>query len=348
MSARLGRLESKAWMIGQCAIAAAIAWVIAKDLFGHAAPFFAPVAAVLCLGTSYGQRLRRVAEVSIGCSIGIGIADLFTHLFGRGGWQVAVVVAVSMSAAVLLDAGVLFINQAAVQSIVVTTLLPLDGGVSRIVDALIGGAVALVAATIVPGAPLRRPREEAAKVVRELARLLRSTREAARDVDEASAAAALNRARETEVLLAELRAAAGEGLEVTRSSPFRRGAKEHVRTIAELVGPIDRALRNTRVLIRRVVVSASLDETMPPDYLLILDQIAEVTEDVGARLAGNESPVGLQSRFIDIAEATSSASEPLTLSAAVVLGQIRSLLVDLLELTGASQPQAVALVPPRQ
>jgi uncharacterized membrane protein YgaE (UPF0421/DUF939 family) len=347
LSARARRLESKAWMIGQCAIAAAVAWVMATEVFGHSAPFFAPVAAVLCLGTSYGQRLRRVAEVSIGCSVGIGIADLFTHLFGRGGWQIAVVVAVSMSAAVLLDAGVLFINQAAVQSIVVTTLLPLDGGVSRIVDALIGGAVALVAASIVPGAPLRRPREEAAKVVSELARLLRSAREAARDVDEVSASAALNRARETESALAELRAAAGEGLEVTRSSPFRRSAKEHVRTIAELVGPLDRALRNTRVLMRRVVISARLGETMPPDYLLMLDEIADATDEVASRLADNESPESVQRRFIEIAEASSDASEPLTLSAAVVLGQIRSLLVDLLELAGSSQPQAVALVPPR-
>lgn len=347
LDARLRRLHTKAWMIGQCAIAAAVAWLVATEVFGHTTPFFAPVAAVLCLGTSYGQRLRRVAEVSIGCAVGIGIADLFTDLFGQGGWQIAIVVAVSMSAAVLLDAGVMFISQAAVQSIVVSTLLPVDGGVSRIVDALIGGAVALVAATIVPGAPLRRPREEAAKVAAELSWLLRSTREAARDIDVAGAQDALDRARETEVQLGELRAAAGEGLEVVRSSPFRRSAKEHVVTIAELVGPLDRALRNTRVLIRRVVVSARLDETMPPDYLIMLDEIADATEEVAQRLAANESAEGVRSRFVAIAAASADASTPLTLSAAVVLGQIRSLLVDLLELTGATTPEAIALVPPR-
>src|SRR5919199_4357523 len=80
MRARLRRLRSKAWMIGQCALAAGAAWAVATRLFHHPTPFFAAVSAVLCLGTSYGQRLRRVAEVSVGCSVGIGVADLFTHV----------------------------------------------------------------------------------------------------------------------------------------------------------------------------------------------------------------------------------------------------------------------------
>lgn len=347
LAARLRRLQSKAWMIGQCAVAAAVAWVVAAEAFGHDTPFFAPIAAVICLGTSYGQRLRRVAEVSVGCAVGIGIADLFTHAFGRGEWQIAVVVAVAMSAAVLLDAGVLLINQAAVQAIVVSTLLPLDNAVTRVVDALIGGAVALVAATIVPGAPLRRPREEAAKVVQELARLLRATLAASRDVDLELASDALDQARETQAGLEDLQAAAREGIEVTRSSPFRRHAAHHVRRMSEMVGPLDRALRNTRVLMRRVVITTRMAETLPPDYLLLLDEIADATDEVAARLSADESPEPVQERFVAIADATADASTPLTLSAAVVLGQMRSLLVDLLELTGASQAQAVALVPPR-
>jgi uncharacterized membrane protein YgaE (UPF0421/DUF939 family) len=306
------------------------------------------VAAVVCLGTSYGQRLRRVAEVSIGVSIGIGTADLFTHVVGYGqAWQITVIVAVAMSAAVFLDAGVLLINQAAVQSIVVTTLLPLDGGVSRIVDALIGGGVALVAATVVPGAPLRRPREEAAKVTFELARLLRSASSSARDVDLDRASDTLNRARETESSLNELRVAATEGLEVVRSSPFRRRNRPQVRSIAEVVEPLDRALRNTRVMIRRIEVSARLGETMPPDYLAILDRLADAADEMAKELAANRSPEAAQPQLIEIAEETADASEPLTLSAAVVLGQMRSLVVDLLQLSGLTHHEAVSAIPAR-
>ena len=85
--ARLRRLESKRWQIAQCALAAGVAWLIAADLFGHPTPFFAPVAAVVALGTSYGQRLRRVAEVTIGVAVGVFLADLLVVLarLGRGG-----------------------------------------------------------------------------------------------------------------------------------------------------------------------------------------------------------------------------------------------------------------------
>jgi uncharacterized membrane protein YgaE (UPF0421/DUF939 family) len=346
LSARVRRLRAKAWMIGQCAVAAGVAWLVARYVFDHPAPFFAPVSAVVCLGTSYGQRLRRVAEVSIGVSIGIGTADLFTRLVGHGAWQISLIVAVAMSAAVLLDAGVLLINQAAVQSIVVTAL-PLNGGGSRLIDALIGGGVALVAATVVPGAPLRRPREAAAKVTTELARLIRSARSSAREVDRERAADTLDRARETESSLNELRIAASEGLEVVRSSPFRVRNRPQVRSIAEVVDPLDRALRDTRVMIRRIEVSARLDETMPPDYLEILDKLADAADAIARELAADRSPEAALPLLVEIATVTADASAPLTLSAAVVLGQMRSLVVDLLELAGLRHDEAVSTVPPR-
>ena len=347
LAARLRRLRSKMWMVGQCAVAAGMAWFVGRDVLGHPNPFFAPVAAVLCLGTSYGQRLRRVAEVSIGMSIGIGVADLFTLLLGQGSWQIMVIVAGAMAAAILLDAGVMFVMQAAVQSIVVATLLPSDGGVGRILDGLIGGGVALVAATAVPGAPLRRPRETASRVTAELARLLRSARDSASEADLEQASDTLDRARETESSLNELREAANEGLEVVRSSPFRRHQAQHVRSIAEVVDPLDRALRNSRVMIRRIAVSARLEETMPPDYLDLLDDLGRATEAIASEFDANRSPEAAIPDLIAIAQKTGDASEPLTLSAAVVLGQLRSIVVDLLQLAGMTYSEAVDLVPPR-
>jgi uncharacterized membrane protein YgaE (UPF0421/DUF939 family) len=86
LAARLGRLRAKSWQVGQCAVAAGVAWFVAADLLDHRTPFFAPIAAVVSLGTSYGQRLRRVAEVTLGVAIGVFLGDLFTHLFGSGGW----------------------------------------------------------------------------------------------------------------------------------------------------------------------------------------------------------------------------------------------------------------------
>jgi uncharacterized membrane protein YgaE (UPF0421/DUF939 family) len=347
LAARLRRLQSKTWMIGQAAVAAAVAWIIATRALDHQQPIFAPLAAVICLGTSYGQRHRRVLEVTAGVAVGVGVADLFTSVAGRGVWQLAVVIAIAMSAAVLLDTGVLLIGQAASQSIVVATILPLSGGPARVVDALVGGGVALVAATVVPGAPLRRPRESAATVVGELARLLDLAEQSASDADEDRAAGTLDRAREAEVLLTDLRAAAAEGLDIVRTSPFRRRTHHQVRTIADVVKPLDRALRNTRVLVRRVAVAARLDETMPPDYLQLMSELAEASRQIAKELSENRMPEAVQPELERIADATGRASEPLTLSAAVVLAQLRSIVVDLLQLTGKTHAEAVGLVPTR-
>lgn len=154
LRARVARWKAKRWQIAQCAVAAGVAWMIASDLLGHPTPFFAPIAAVVSLGTSYGQRLRRVVEVTVGVAVGVLLADLIVAQLGSGGWQLTLLVALAMSTAFLLDGGQIFVTQAAVQSIVVSTLLPDPGaGLTRWTDALVGGAVALVAATVVPAAP---------------------------------------------------------------------------------------------------------------------------------------------------------------------------------------------------
>ena len=85
LGTRVERLRSKSFAIAQCAFAAGVAWLIAKDLLGQTTPFFAPIAAVVSLGTSYGQRLRRVAEVTVGVALGVLLGDLLVVWLGSGG-----------------------------------------------------------------------------------------------------------------------------------------------------------------------------------------------------------------------------------------------------------------------
>ncbi|MEP6814383.1 MAG: FUSC family protein, partial [Marmoricola sp.] len=256
LTARLHRLRVRGWQVGQCAAAAGVAWFVASGVFGHQTPFFAPIAAVVSLGTSYGQRLRRVGEVTIGVAIGVFLGDVLTQAIGSGAWQISLIVALAMCTALLLDAGQIFVTQAAVQSIVVSTLLPNpDAAFTRWSDALIGGAVALVAATAVPRAPLRRPREQAAVVVHKIAELLRAAADSIDDGDVERATSVLRDARSTDGLIRELQDAADEGLSVLASSPFRMRHRGGVRRMAELVEPMDYAMRNTRVLVRRVAVA---------------------------------------------------------------------------------------------
>src|SRR5437879_6708678 len=118
----------------------------------HRAPFFAPGAAVVCLGTTLGQRLRRTIELIVGVGLGVGVGDLLISAIGTGPWLVAVVVALAMSVAVLLDGGAVITVQSAVSAILMVTLyLPGDtSGLNRVVDCMIGGVTGLVDIGVFP------------------------------------------------------------------------------------------------------------------------------------------------------------------------------------------------------
>jgi uncharacterized membrane protein YgaE (UPF0421/DUF939 family) len=331
LSTRVRRWRAKWWQIGQCAIAAAVALWLAGDVLGHQKPFFAPIAAVVSLGTSYGQRLRRVAEVTIGVALGVFVADLLVAQIGTGWWQIMLIVSLAMSVALLLHGGQIFVTQAAVQSIVVTTLLPNPGaGFTRWTDALIGGGVALVAATAVPAAPLRRPRAQAAIVVRKVADLLRASAEA----------------RSTDYLIRELQDAAAEGLAVVASSPFRVRHRPGLRQMSELVEPLDRALRSTRVLVRHVAVCAYQHRPIPASYAHLADDVAAAADEVAAELEENRMAVEARDALVAVGMGTARVERSEVLSAEVVLAQLRSTIADLLVLTGLDALEATDLLPP--
>jgi uncharacterized membrane protein YgaE (UPF0421/DUF939 family) len=348
MRQRLARLRSKSWQIGQCAVAAAVAWLIAKDVLDHATPFFAPIAAVVSLGISYGQRLRRVAEVTVGVALGVLVADALISVIGTGWWQLGLIVGLAMSAAFLLDTTGLLVTQAAVQAIVVTTLIPdPDAGFVRWTDALVGGGVALVAAAVVPHAPLRRPGQQAAVVVDKIGSLLRAASESALDGEPERALEVLANARSTEPLMRELQAAADEGIAVVRSSPLRLRHRGRVRRMAELVEPLDRALRNTRVLVRRVAVANYRREPLPRAYAVLCSDVADVTDQLAAALRIEQNDVTQVRRgLLAVAEGTGQVERTTDLSADVVLAQIRSIVVDLLQLTGMDVLEATDAMPP--
>ncbi len=347
LSTRLDRWRTKRWQIAQCAAAAGVAWWLAVDVFHHTAPFFAPVAAVVSLGTSYGQRLRRVAEVTVGVALGVFGADLIVRGLGTEGWVIALVVGLAMSVALLLDNGQVFLIQAAVQSIVITALKPAPGqAFTRWTDALIGGAVALVAATVVPAAPLRRPREQAAKVLRKVRDLLQAAGDVMVDGDVERAMSLLAEARGTDPLIRELEAAADEGLDVVASSPFRIRHAPGLRKMAELVEPLDRSLRSTRVLVRQCAVAAYRRQSIPHSYALLAAELAAAVEVVATELDADRMAVAAQPALVAVGMATGDVERTSDLSSEVVLAQIRSVIADLLLLTGMDPIEATDSLPP--
>lgn len=346
MRARRARLNARRFQIAQCAVAAGVAWLTAHLILGHKSPVFAAVAAIASLGTSYGQRLRRVAEVTLGVALGVLLGDLLVLAFGVGPVQIGVIVALGMSIALFLDGGQIFLTQAAVQGVFVTALIPSASAAwTRWTDALVGGGVALVAAAIVPAAPLRRPREQAAVVVGKISTLLRAAADVIRDADAVHGMAVLADARSTDPLVRQLQAAADEGISVVASSPFRMRHREQVRAMSDLIEPLDRALRSTRVLVRQVAVAAYRGQPVPEEYADLALDLARATDSVAAELKANRMAVAVRPQLLELGERSSMLPRSAVLNAEGVLLQLRSVIVDLLQLTGMGPFESTDALP---
>ncbi len=348
VATRVERLRQRAFFTFQCAVSAAVAYYIAERLLGHPTPFFAAVATLVALGQSYGQRLQRVAEIVVGVAIGVLIGDLFVQAFGGGYWQLAVVVGVAMLLATILDAGVITTTQAGIQAAFITLLPPPPGGaMSRWQDATVGGLVALAAATITPASPLRRPRQHASEVIEEIAAILRDAATALRNRDLALADATLERSRRAGALLATLQDLADDGLAVVRQSPFRRGHRPGIQAIADLLEPLDFAVRNLRVLTRRVAAAVRRGEPVPASYVDMVADLSTVAGTMASSMRVSRLPVAARPGLIELAARSGYDPSRPNLSAEVIRAQVRSIVVDLLMVTGLTFEEAVAIFPRR-
>ena len=147
------RLQGRLWPILQTAIAATVAWYLAVLLLPDGRPSFASIAAVICLGASYGQRGSKSLQLVAGVVLGICVASAIVALIGAGSLQIGLMVVLAMSAAVLLRGGELLTAEAAVSAILLVSLDPTASDFSftlnRIFEGLIGGGVALAVSALV-------------------------------------------------------------------------------------------------------------------------------------------------------------------------------------------------------
>jgi uncharacterized membrane protein YgaE (UPF0421/DUF939 family) len=345
---RADRLRHAARAVLQATLAATVAWLLATEIVGHQAPFFAPVSAMITLGLTQGQRGRRALEVVLGVTLGIAIADLLVILLGTGWWQLALVVAFAMTVALVLGSGDMFAQQAAVSAALVATLQPPDDGVSfaRAVDALIGGGVALAtSALFFPVNPVRLVRDAAEPVLTELAGVLDDVAQALADRDRAAVQAALERGRSIDDLARELEDALDVGRETARLAPPRRRSLDTVDDYAEAARQIELAVRNVRVLARGARRAIDLEENVPPAVSEALRDLAAAVRALGEALDNRRHADAVREPALRAAaNATLVLESTGNLSVSVIVGQVRSTAVDLLRSTGLSYEDAAEAV----
>lgn len=349
LNRRLRRLFRNGIPIVQCAVAAGAAWALAIYVFGHPQPFFAPIAAVVSLGVSLGQRMRRALELVVGVSIGIGVGDVLISIIGSGPLQIALVVALAMSTAVLLDSGAIIVLQAASSSVLVATLLPpaSAGGLTRMLDAVIGGLVGFVVASLLPANPLAVAHRNGRLVLGALADALRGVAGAVSRQDVDMASDVLANARKSQSLVEDFRSALIAGQEIARFAPIRWHRRGDLDRYEAAAAPIDRALRNTRVLARRALAALHDAEPVPRPLPGLLEELAGAVVLLRDELASGLEP--LQAREAARVVARKSSVELLgegDFSMQVVVMQVRSIAVDLLQATGLNRSEAISALPP--
>ena len=159
------RVRRALWPVAQTAVAAGLSYFIAHSLVGHVQPFFAPIATTVSMSTTTELRAQRAVQLFAGVLLGIGVGAGVAALLGTGPAALGVAVFVALCAALAIGRGfiaqgALFFNQAAVAAILILTVHTDAEGTGRVIDALIGGGVALVFSLLLfpadPNSVLRR------------------------------------------------------------------------------------------------------------------------------------------------------------------------------------------------
>ena len=339
------RLRTSGWAVVQNAVAATVAYSLAVIVLGHERPFFAAVAAVVCLGVTLGQRARRAVEVVFGVAFGLMLADLLVLVIGTGVAQIGVVVLLAMAAAVFFGGGPLLVNQAAISALLVVVLQPPNETFdpARFLDALVGGGVALVVNYLFPINPERLVERAARPIFDELAVVLEDIAAALKNGDRERAEQALLHSRRIDDdQVRSFYEALAAGHETARLSPTRRRALEHLELYANAGTRIDLAVINTRVLARGAANATLRGEAVPAR---LPEAVLDLSRAVKALATYLEKPGGPDETRRFALEAARKATDILEvrhdLAISVLVGQVRSAAVDILRSTGMDQASAL-------
>src|SRR5215217_3210336 len=338
------RLRDAFWPVVQTAVAATLAWSVAAFVLGHDRPFVAAIAAVISIGAVAGQTLRRATEWIFGIAVGLAVADLIMLAIGTGPIQTGIIVGLAMFVALLMRGGIGVVTEAGVSALLVAGLDPTTYGVSpdRFLEALVGGGVALAISAAFPSNPTTRARQAARPVLEDLATALRDAAAALIGGDLELAQSALSEARRIDTRLSQLREELDGGYQIARLSLPRRRHLGRLAHYAAAADQLDLAVRNIRVLARAVVTIVRDKGAAPGQLPEAILELALAVEALAVYLEKPDNPLDARHFALGAAGgATSALKSSNDLETSVLVGQIRSAAIDLLQAAGMDQSEAL-------
>ncbi|WP_106507560.1 FUSC family protein [Brachybacterium timonense] len=358
--ARRGR--SDALNIARAALAAALAYALSHLLWGHQYPFFSSIVAFIVLGVGIDRKMRKTLEMGLGVMMGVLLGELARSTIGPGTWQIAVVIFTAGMLARLLDPGITFAFQMAIQSLLVM-LMPVTPGMTpgaRVLDAITGLVVALVIHLLLSGDPRRLQRRAADSFFEELEDALAALAGAARSGDTTVVRATLVTLRERSQKHTDAWRLANEA--ANEMATFAPGAVRHAQDVERLqhllVGS-DRAMRNMRVIARRQAefleaVQGGAHTTLSDALMLARDAVTALRSSMGERGDTDFTEVRRELRLFcsyltpemllksDDGERLGRVGH---FEGVALVMQLRSLAIDLLQATGLDSAAANRFLP---
>jgi uncharacterized membrane protein YgaE (UPF0421/DUF939 family) len=254
--------------IAQSALAAGAAWEIALQIPGHGKPFFAPIAAVIALGAERGRRGRQAIEVILGVTLGILLGAGIVAVAGVGAWQLVLATAVALVVATAAAAPPVVRIQAAASAILVVALHQPGANlaVQRLVDALIGGGIAIVLARLLfPVDPLELVRDEARQLRVRLADALEEVVVALASGDRGRARAALKHLNSLDER--RLEDALALARDVARRAPRRRPLRRRLEALGESWLELEASVNDARAIATGALRLLGEDATPKPELV---------------------------------------------------------------------------------
>jgi len=342
----LARLRDSWIAVAQIVVAATCAFVLARVLWGHETPMLAATVSISSLGLARDARPRRVVETVIGMLTGVLLSEALRMVFGSGWWQLAVTLALTMLVARFLSPSPQFAIAAAIQSSI-AMILPLGPlPFSRLADGALGGALAILVTALLPRSPVAAAVREARAFFAEFDATAARLVGALRRGDRLRAERGLEKARALQPLLDTWRTALESGRAIARISPFLRGRRTELERHARMLQAMDLAMRNLRVVARRIVYTTDQGEELPVPAAAMAE-IARAATLVGASIDDIAQEPVAREALLAIARRLDPASmlPDGSLGQQALVSAMRPLVVDLLVAMGTPPAEARAAIP---
>lgn len=331
-------------MLIRLSVGTGLAYFIANQVLNHRQAFFAPIAAVITLIAGGGaRRMRTMIELVIGVATGILVGEMLILLIGRGAWQISLVVVLAVAVGTLLGLTGLALNQAATSSVLLAAVVPNAGtnvALTRFVDAFVGGLCGMAMVLLLPRNVVRDIDREVQRILTGLAALLRKEALALRDRDGRLADESMADAQRMHPLLATLTSTATNVSEVARISPIRWRQRAHVELYTSTVIDLDNAVRDARVMGRKISAMVRHGEPVPNGLDDAIDALAAAVEIFADDLSEQDDFEEARRELVEAARMASVAlPEAATLNSAAIAAQIRSLAADLMYASGYTRDE---------